>query len=70
MRGRLLAVGRGPGEDSGGGGQMRTRPNETFSKEAIRKLLTLYANLKNNDGYDSFKISAYGFLNEYIFEIR
>lgn len=48
---------------------MRTKHNETLSKEAIMKLLTLYANLKNNV-YGILKISAYGFFNEYIFDIR
>lgn len=66
MQGKLLAAGRGPGEDTGGGGQMRTKHNETLSKEAIMKLLTLYANLKNNV-YGILKISAYGFLLMSIF---
>ena len=65
MQGKLLPAGRGPGE----GGQMRTKHNETLSKEAIMKLLTLYANLKNNV-CDILKINAYGFLNEYVFDIR
>lgn len=69
MQGKLLPAGRGPGEDPGEGGQMRTKHNETLSKETIMKLLTLNANPKNNV-YDILKINAYGFLNEYVFDMR